>query len=90
MTTRTRQMYVAVAFAATVAAAITGATLRGETKEAATPAEICATAEWPNIPTECLGEGVAHVRYIPMDRSQPATKVAEAAPMVDRFAVAFQ
>ena len=54
MTTRTRKIFVAVAFAATVAAAVTGATLSGETREAPTVAEACATAEWPLIPAECL------------------------------------
>jgi hypothetical protein len=90
MTTRTRQMFVAVAFAATAAATITGFTLRGETKEAATPAEICAKADWPLIPAECLaGETHQKVRYI-APNGDVASKVASAETMNLRFAVAFE
>jgi predicted homoserine dehydrogenase-like protein len=89
MTARTRPIIVAVAFAATVAAAVTGATLRGETREAPTVAELCAKAEWPMIPTECLdGAGDRAVRIVTGNEAA-AHKIA-AADMDERFAVAFQ
>jgi hypothetical protein len=89
MTTRTRQIFVAVAFAATVAAAVTGATLRGETREAPTVAEICATAEWPLIPAECLdGASERNVRIV--TGQEVAVQKFAAADMDERFAVAFQ
>jgi hypothetical protein len=89
MTRMTRQMFVAVAFAATVAAAVTGATLRGETREAATQAEICAKADWPMIPAACLdGAAERHVRIV---TGEPASTVKFAAvDMSDRFDIAFQ
>ena len=61
-----RQALMMFAFAATVAAAITGATLRGETKETSV-VEACARAEWPVIPANCL-DGAANrsVRYVSM------------------------
>jgi hypothetical protein len=89
MTTRTRQIFVAVAFGATVAAAVTGATLSGETREAPTVAEICATAEWPLIPAECLdGASDRSVRVV--TGQEAATTKFAAAGMDERFAVAFQ
>lgn len=89
MTARTRQIFAAVAFAATVAAAVTGATLRGETREAPTVAEICAKADWPMIPAECLdGAGDRNVRVV--TGHEAATKMFAASDMGERFAVAFQ
>lgn len=69
MNTRIRQAFVAVAFSAVAAAAITGATtLRGETKEAATVAEACRVYDWPKIPAECLdGAKNVEVRYVAAD-----------------------
>ncbi|MCP4385370.1 MAG: hypothetical protein GY798_28820 [Hyphomicrobiales bacterium] len=67
MTTKTRKIFVAVAFAVTAAAGITGATLSGETKETDVAA-LCATSAWPNIPAECLeGDTNTDVRYVSMD-----------------------
>jgi hypothetical protein len=88
MTTRTRQIFVAVAFAATVAAAVTGATLRGETREAETVAEICAQADWPLIPAECLDGADRNVRIVTGNEAAAVKYVA--VDMTDRFAVAFQ
>jgi hypothetical protein len=91
MNTRIRQMAVAVAFAATVAAAITGATLRGETREASTPTEVCATAAWPMIPASCLeGGNGREVRMVSADNIGLAGKIAAADTMNLRFSVAFQ
>ena len=89
MTARTRPIFVAVAFAVTVAAAVTGATLRGETREAATVAEACAAAEWPLIPAECLeGAGNRSVRVV--TGQEAAIQKYAATDMDERFAVAFQ
>lgn len=89
MTKRNRQIFAAVAFAATVAAAVTGATLRGETREAPTVAETCAKAEWPNIPAECLDGAVnMHVRVI--NGYEAAPQAVASADMRERFEVAFQ
>jgi predicted homoserine dehydrogenase-like protein len=80
---------VAAGFAAIVAATVTGATLRGETREAPTTAEFCATAEWPMIPAECLdGAGDRQVRLI--GDAAPVVVQQVAASMEERFAVAFQ
>ena len=89
MSIRFRPLLVAAGFAAIVAATVTGATLRGETREAPTTAEICATAEWPMIPSECLdGAGDREIRII--GDATPAAVQQVAASMEERFAVAFQ
>lgn len=88
MTTRTRQIFVAVAFAATVAAAVTGATLRGETREAETVAEKCLKADWPLIPAECLDGADRTVRVVTGNEAAEIRFVA--VDMTERFAVAFQ
>jgi len=82
MNTKSRPIILALGFSATVAAAITGVTLRAETREAPPVAEACTQAAWPMIPAGCL-EGGKKVRYIPME-----------APVIDenlalRFADAF-
>jgi hypothetical protein len=67
MNTRIRTVVMAFAFAATTAAAITGASLRAETKETDVAAA-CATAEWPRIPADCLdGAHAETVRHIAID-----------------------
>ena len=92
MIKRTRKFFVAVAITATAAAAVAGATLRGETREAPTTAEVCATVAWPNIPAECLdGVEEGSVRVIGLNPAVTATTtIAEVAGMDERFAVAFQ
>jgi len=61
----TRTLLLAAAFAATVAAGITGLTYRGETKEAGFVENACAKAAWPLIPARCLDGGRDHdVRVI--------------------------
>lgn len=92
MIKRTRKFFVAVAITATAAAAVAGATLRGETREAPTTAEVCATVAWPNIPAECL-QGAEHgaVRVIGLSDTAIATTTKVAGVGMDeRFAVAFQ
>jgi hypothetical protein len=82
MNTKIRQALVVVAFSAVAAAAITGATLRGETKETSL-AEVCATAQWPNIPPACLdGARAADIRYVTADNTMSDE-------MTLRFTVAF-
>ena len=77
-----RSAMLASAFALTVAAAVTGATLTGETREA-TLDEACAHATWPAIPAVCLTGAVERpVRMVAIDhadRNLPA-----------RFAAAFE
>lgn len=92
MITRTRKFFVAVAISATAAAAVAGATLSGETREAPTTAEICATAAWPNIPGECLeGAGDASVRMIGMGPEASRSNTAVAAiGLSERFEIAFE
>jgi hypothetical protein len=93
MTIRIRPIMVAAGFAVIVAAAVTGATLRGETREAPTTAEVCGAAEWPLIPVECLdGAGDRQVRVVATTAAitAPAAVQHAAADMEERFAVAFQ
>ena len=62
--TRIRSVALAVGFAAVVAGAITGSSLRGETREVNT-AETCSHAAWPHIPVGCLEGGKGHdVRFV--------------------------
>jgi len=75
-------MFLATAFAATVAAVLTGASIRGETRESGLAVN-CAEAAWPKIPAACIaGEPMQDVRYVTADTafSGPA----------DRFSSAFQ
>lgn len=79
-----RKGLLATAFAATVAAALTGASLRGETREVDLAAT-CATAAWPMIPAACLDGGPSHdVRYVTADNRLDTRE------MERRFSVAFQ
>jgi len=72
-----------LAFALTVAAAVTGATLRGETREARLD-EACAHETWPAIPLHCLTGNVPRaVRAIPIDS-------VSARDMRMRFEIAFE
>lgn len=84
MTMTIRSATLAVAFAATVAAAFTATAFRGETKEM-TLADSCARVAWPMIPAACLegGSGGA-VRYVSADPA-PGVRAVQ-----DRFAIAFQ
>ena len=70
-------------------AAVTGATLRGETREAESVAEMCQKAEWPLIPAECL-DGAADRNVRVVTGNEVATQKFAAADMTERFAVAFQ
>ncbi len=68
---------------------MTGATLRGETREAASVVEMCQKADWPLIPVECL-DGAADRRVRVVTGNDAATLKFASADVSDRFAVAFQ
>lgn len=79
-----RKVLIATAFSASVAGALTGAALSGETDEIDTAAT-CATVHWPMIPAECLDGGpVRDVRFVTAELAVPDRNMAE------RFEVAFQ
>lgn len=79
---RTRSGFVAVAFAATVGAALTGLSISGETRESSLE-EMCKFSAWPNIPAVCLdGQTRNRVREIPIVSPERLT-------MDQRFAAAF-
>lgn len=78
------KLMIATAFSATVAGALTGAALSGETHEIST-AETCASAPWPLIPAECLdGAPARDVRHV------TATLAYLDQNLQQRFAVAFE
>lgn len=80
---RIRTPLAAVAFAVTAAAAITGLSLRGETRETSL-AETCSHATWPEIPAHCQIGGTGRtVRMVTVDH--PAN-----GGISERFAVAFE
>jgi len=77
-----RTAALALAFSATVSAAITGATLRGESR-GSTLTEACGFATWPAIPVQCLGGNAkADVRVIGIESETVRT-------LKSRFVVAF-
>jgi hypothetical protein len=79
-----RKVLIATAFSASIAGALTGAALSGETRQIDT-AQTCATAHWPMIPAECLeGAPVREVRYA------TATLASLDHNIQERFNVAFQ
>jgi len=78
------KLMIATAFSASVAGALTGAALSGETHEINT-AETCASALWPMIPAECLdGAPIRNVRHATANLAYLDPNLQE------RFAVAFQ
>jgi hypothetical protein len=84
-----RPVLLAAVFAATAAAAIAGAAVRGESRD--NPREVaCAAAEWPMIPAECLEGGDGDVRVIDGDlRAAEAEYDAEEDELRFRFEAAF-
>ncbi len=85
MNTSLRSNVLAVAFAATVAAGLTGLSLTGKTRESSIDG-LCAQATWPMIPERCLvgADGDRAVRAI---AAQSASEQPES--MGERFATAF-
>lgn len=85
-----RSTLFAVLFAATAAAAITGAAVRGESRETPLGAD-CASAFWPMIPADCLeGAGPNEVRMIDADlQAAEAEADAEQDDLRFRFEAAF-
>ena len=87
---QTRQIMIAGAFAATVAAGLAGATLSGETREGG-PEAACKAATWPKIPVACLeGEVRVAQRYVSPDDFEKSENVVLARNLVERFQTAFQ
>jgi hypothetical protein len=84
-----RPVLLAAVFAATAAAAIAGAAVRGESRD--NPLEmVCAAADWPMIPAECLEGGDGAFRYIDADlRAAEAEYDAEEEELRFRFEAAF-
>lgn len=78
-----RTLPAAVGFAVIVAAAVSGMSFRGETRETSI-VETCAHETWPMIPARCLiGAPQRPVRMVSVDRAEPNR-------MADRFAAAFE
>lgn len=78
-----RSAALATAFAVTVAAAVTGASLKGETREVRLD-QACAHETWPAIPAQCLsGEVRPVVRIVAVDHAYERAMRA-------RFAAAFE
>ena len=76
-----RKVLIATAFSASVAGALTGAALSGETQELDNAAA-CATAHWPMIPAECIEGGP--------DRDVRFATANLGNAMQERFEIAFQ
>ena len=85
MSTNKRSFLMAVAFAATVAAGLTGLSMSGQTKESSLD-DACAHATWPTIPAACL-TGADNGRTVRMVATRTAVGAPETA--AERFALAF-
>ncbi len=85
MNTNKRSFLLALAFAVTVAAGLTGLSLSGQTRESNLD-QACAHATWPMIPVQCL-EGADTGRTVRTVATR--TAVAAPQPMARRFALAF-
>lgn len=79
-----RKVLIATAFSASVAGALTGAAMSGESAEIET-ATNCAAAHWPLIPAECLEN--APIRDV---RLATANLKISGLSLQERFEVAFQ
>jgi hypothetical protein len=78
-----RSAVLATAFAFTVAAAVTGTSFKGETREVRLD-EACAHETWPAIPAQCLTGAVRPVVRV------VAAESAYQRDLRARFAAAFQ
>ena len=77
------KLLIATAFSASVAAALTGAAVSGQSEDIDTGIN-CTTAHWPMIPAECLeGAPVRDVRFAIADLEHPVD-------INERFEIAFQ
>ena len=85
MNTNKRSFLMTVAFAATVAAGLTGLSMSGQTKESSLDSA-CAHTAWPMIPAACLtgADNDRTVRVV-----QTRTAVAQPETVAERFALAF-
>ena len=85
MKTNVPTPFLAVAFAVTVAAGLTGLSLSGQTQESSIGA-VCAHATWPMIPEDCLA-GADHGRTVRTVATRGAAEQPET--ISQRFATAF-
>ncbi len=85
MKTNKRSFLLAMAFAVTVSAGLTGLSLSGQTKES-NLADACAHATWPAIPGQCL-EGADAGRTVRTVEIRSAVDRPET--VGQRFALAF-
>ncbi len=85
MNTNKRSVLMAVAFAATVAAGLTGLSMSGQTKELSLD-DTCAHATWPVIPAACL-TGADNGRTVRVVQTRVAVDQPET--IAERFALAF-
>ena len=85
MNTNNRSFLMAVAFAATVAAGLTGLSMSGQTKELSLD-DACAHTAWPMIPAACLA-GADKDRTVRVVQTRAAVDQPET--VVERFVVAF-
>jgi hypothetical protein len=85
-----RTAFLAVLFAATASATITGLTVDGESHETSVAA-ICTSADWPMIPMDCLDGGSDRsVRIVDADlQAAEAEADAEEDDLRFRFDAAF-
>jgi hypothetical protein len=90
MRTKIRPAFLALAFSATVAAAITGLSLRGETREINID-QACSQVAWPMIPANCLEGGRGYdVRVVSADPVPSKPVPADQVALDLRFETAFQ
>ena len=85
MKTKKRSLLMATAFAAAVAAGLTGLSISGESKQAS-PDQACAHVTWPMIPARCLKGADSHRIVRPI---VTRTAVEHPQTMAARFALAF-
>ena len=85
MNTNKRSFLMAFAFAATVAAGLTGLSMSGQTKESSLD-DACAHTAWPMIPAACLA-GADNGRTVRVVQTRSAIAQTETAD--ERFALAF-
>ena len=85
MNTNKRSFLMAVAFAATVAAGLTGLSMSGQTKELSLD-DACAHTAWPMIPAACLA-GADNDRTVRVVQTRAA--IAQPETAAERFAFAF-
>ena len=92
MNTKFRPAFMALAVSAIAVVAITGATLRGKSKEGLSVADTCATAAWPLIPANCIPDASGRqVRMVGVEADTADATIGKVADgMQLRFARDFE